>query len=127
TSRLLDSQGTLISSSFVFAILYMWGPWPALLLEGLNTVLAARVHRQRLSEGVFLAATAVISIGAAWLVMPAAGLSDGLYAAGTSVRGIDLVWMFPGWITWFTVYTAIECVLARTRGRRLYRTFPDDF
>jgi diguanylate cyclase (GGDEF)-like protein len=127
TSRLRDSQGTLISAAFVFAILYVWGPWPALLLEGFATLLVSQLNRKPAWETVFLAGGRILAVAAAWLAMPVVGVAYGLETAGLSLRGVDLVWVVPGWVAWFIVYTAIESTLARCQGHPLYRTFPDDF
>ena len=35
-------QGVTISTAFVFAILFYWGPWPALLVHGPSAILARR-------------------------------------------------------------------------------------
>ena len=38
TAGSYDPQGTVTSTAFVFAILYLWGLWPALLLQAGVTV-----------------------------------------------------------------------------------------
>src|SRR5438874_7172752 len=46
TAGVYDEQGTVTSTAFVFAILYLWGLWPALLLQAGVTVTSERVKRK---------------------------------------------------------------------------------
>ncbi len=127
TSKMGDAPGTLMSTAFVFAIMYVWGLWPALLLEALATLLASQLQRRPPWETLFRTGAGLLAVACAWLVMPMAGVAQGLTAAGHGLRGVDLVWMVPGWVAWFLVDTAIEAVVGNVYGRPLYRTFPSDF
>ena len=127
TSRGSDEHGTLISTAFVFAAMYVWGVWPALLVEAVATLLAARLHRRTAWESAFFTSTGVLSLVAAWTTMLVAGDPLGLEAGGHGLRGRDLLWVVSGWILWFVVYTVLETWFARTCGRRLYQSFPADF
>ena len=46
TAGAYDPQGVTISTAFVFAILFYWGPWPALLVHGLGVVLGEIAKRK---------------------------------------------------------------------------------
>jgi diguanylate cyclase (GGDEF)-like protein len=127
TSRATETQGTLISTTFVFATLYVWGLWPALLLEAVATLVAAQLHRRPPWESAFRTGAGVLAVAVAWFAMLFAGVPLGLEAAGLELHGADLFWVIPGWLAWFAVDTAIEGFVAHADGRRLYPTLPGDF
>jgi GGDEF domain-containing protein len=127
TSRASEGHGILISTAFVLATMYLWGVWPALLVEAFATLVAGRLHRRAVWESAFFTSTGVLSLAMAWTTMLAAGVPQGLEQPGLELRGRDLLWVVSGWILWFVVYTALEAWFARTHGRRLYQSFPADF
>ncbi len=127
TSRAVHNQGTLISTTFVFATLYEWGPWQALLLEAAATLIASVLHRRPAWESVFRSGAGTLAVGVSWVTMLFAGFPEGLEMAGQDLHGADLLWVVPGWVLWFVADTAIESFVARTEDRRLYPTFPADF
>ncbi|MFI5099317.1 MAG: putative bifunctional diguanylate cyclase/phosphodiesterase [Actinomycetes bacterium] len=127
TSREVDNQGTLISTAFVFATLYVWGPWPALLLEGVATLFASVLHRRPAWESFFRAGAGMLAVCVSWSTMLLAGVPEGLEVAGQELHGADLLWVVPGWLLWYAADTAVESFVARSEERRLYQTFPADF
>jgi diguanylate cyclase len=127
TSKGTHAPGILLSTAFVFAILYVWGLWPAVLLEAVETLVASLVQRRPPWEAVFRAGAGALAVAVSWLALAAVGLADGLSAAGRELHGVDLLWVFPGWVGWFAADTAIEVFVAKDYGRRLYRAFPADF
>ena len=121
TSRISDAQCMLRPpTAFVFAILYVWGPWPALLVEAVATLLAAWVHRLPLWETLFRPAASVIALAAAWTTMAVAGLEQGLESVDRELRGVDLLWVISGWVLWYVVDLQMERWIAQAAGRRLY-------
>ena len=53
TAGAYDPQGVTISTAFVFAILFTWGPWPALLVHGAGVLLGELAKRKPLWKIVF--------------------------------------------------------------------------
>jgi diguanylate cyclase (GGDEF)-like protein len=127
TSRAAEGHGTLISTAFVFAVLYVWGLWPALVVEAVATLVATRLHRRSAWETLFRPAAGVLSIAAAWSTMVVAGLPAGLESHELELRGHDLFWVIPGWVLWYVVDTFMEAWLARVERRKVFPSFPADF
>src|SRR5215831_9265138 len=78
TAGQYDDQGTVTSTAFVFAILYLWGLWPALLLQAGVTVTSELVKRKQPWIMFFNVGQYVLSATAAWSVMLVAGVPHGL-------------------------------------------------
>ncbi len=75
-----DSQGVATSDAFAFAILYLYGPWPAITLIALSTLVSELVKRKALWKIPFNIGQFTLSIGSAALVM-----TLGLAARGESL------------------------------------------
>ena len=122
-----DSQGVATSDAFAFAILYLYGPWPAITLIALSTLVSELVKRKALWKIPFNIGQFTLSIGSAALVM-----TLGLAARGeslptladplTSLTPVDLTWIVAGWLSFFFVNNTLFSMLADPG-----RTFADDF
>ena len=51
TAGAYDPQGVTISTAFVFATLFYWGPWAALLVHGVGVLLGELAKRKPLWKG----------------------------------------------------------------------------
>ena len=103
TAGSYDSEGTVTSTAFVFAILYLWGLWPALLLQAVVTVTSELVKGKKPWIIFFNVGQYVLSLTAAWWVMVAVGLPDGIEPVGHVLTGSDLTWIVATWVVWFVV------------------------
>jgi len=103
TAGSYGSEGTVTSTAFVFAILYLWGLWPALLLQAVVTVTSELVKRKRAWITFFNVGQYVLSVSAAWLAMVVVGLPDGIAPVGHQLTGWDLTWIAASWVIWFVV------------------------
>ena len=65
----LPGNPVSISLAFVFATLYIWGLYPALVLQAAAVVLSEIVDRKPLWKVLFNIGQYSISVTAAWLVM----------------------------------------------------------
>ena len=75
-----DPQGVTLSTAFVFAMLFMWGLWPAIIAQSLATLaVAARIPVGRRPWGIAL------SRDGRWLVT-ANGLSNDVSLVDTRAR-----------------------------------------
>src|SRR4051794_2868321 len=64
-----DPAGVNISMAFVFAVLFTWGPWPALLTQAFSMVLGELVRRRQWWRVLFNTGQYVVCLGAAWGVL----------------------------------------------------------
>jgi diguanylate cyclase (GGDEF)-like protein len=121
-----DAQGTVTSTAFVFAIMYMWGLWPALLLQAGVTVTSEMVKRKPPWKLFFNVGQYVLSASAAFLPMVVVGLPHGLAAAGRSLTGADLLWIVPTWVIWFLVNNVLVSGVAADVGQSFWQAFSED-
>ncbi len=126
TAGSYDAQGTVTSTAFVFAILYLWGLWPALLLQAGVTVTSELVKRKRTWIMFFNVGQYVLSVTGAWIVMVLVGLPDGIAHAGRPLRGVDLLWIVPSWVVWFVINNVLVSGAAGDTGTGFAEAFFDD-
>jgi diguanylate cyclase (GGDEF)-like protein len=127
TAGSYDAQGTVTSTAFVFAILYVWGLWPALLLQAGVTLTSELVKRKRPWILFFNVGQYVLSASAASLVMVAAGVGQGLAHLGRGLTGSDLVWIVGTWVVWFVVNDALVAGVGDDKGKSFREVFFEDF
>jgi diguanylate cyclase (GGDEF)-like protein len=121
-----DAQGTVTSTAFVFAIMYMWGLWPALLLQAGVTVTSELVKRKPPWKLFFNVGQYVLSATAACVPMVVAGLPHGLVPAGRTLSGTDLLWIVPTWVIWFVVNNTLVSGVAADEGQSFWQEFSQD-
>ncbi len=122
-----DSQGVATSDAFTFAVLYLYGPWPAIALISCATLVSELVKRKPPWKVPYNIGQFALSLGSAALVMglwfratdqPTPTLVEPLAA----LQPVDLTWMVAGWLTFFFVNNTLFSLLADPG-----RTFADDF
>ena len=120
-----DPQGVVMSTPFTFAILAVWGVWPAILLVAVAAVASdLRAHKQWWKV-LFNPAQYALSVGAGYLVMLAFGDAPGL-AHAQRFRVDDLIWLALVWIAYYVVNLVLVAgVLAFSES--FTRTVSDDF
>ncbi len=122
-----DSQGVATSDAFTFAILYLYGPWPAIALISCATLVSELVKRKPPWKVPYNIGQFALSLGSAALVMElwlrASGdVTPTLAAPLAGLQPVDLTWMVVGWLTFFVVNNTLFSMLADPG-----RTFADDF
>ncbi len=127
TAGTYDSQGVATSQAFVFAVLYMYGPWPAIVLMGVGTLLAELVKRKQPWRLLFNVGQYTLSLGAAALVMVAFGHQASLDAPAASLSASDLVWVVLGWFAFFFTNDALVAGTSEDIGRTWAQDFFDEF
>jgi diguanylate cyclase (GGDEF)-like protein len=127
TAGTYDANGTVTSTAFVFAILYLWGLWPAVLLQAGVAVTSELVKRKKTWILFFNVGQYVVSVSAAWLVMLVAGVPDGLAPTGRELQGKDLLWIVPTWLVWFGVNNALVSGVGADKGKTFIEVFTEDF
>src|SRR4051812_41487608 len=126
-----DSQGIATSDAFVFATLYLYGPWPAIALISCATLVSEILKRKPVWKIPFNIGQFALSIGSAALVMELSqSLRDQpiptLAAPLADLQPQDLAWIIPGWFAFFFVNNTLFSMMA-DRGRSFADDFFEDF
>jgi diguanylate cyclase (GGDEF)-like protein len=127
TAGFFDPQGIVTSTAFVFAIMYLWGLWPAILLQAVATTASELAKHKRPLIMFFNVGQYVLSLSAAWLVMVAVGIPDGLASVHRPLTGLDLLWVIATWVVWYVVNNALVSGLAADAGMSFAEGFTEDF
>src|SRR6478735_8114598 len=122
-----DPYGVVTSHAFVFAILYIWGLAPAVVLMAVATLTSELVRRKEPWKIFFNAGQYVISIAAAWPVMLAFGVHPTPSDPLTSLQGSDIAWIVLTWIVMFVVNDALVAGVAGDEGISFREAFVEDF
>ena len=127
TSGFYDPQGVTLSTAFVFAILFYWGPWPALLLQAVAVALGEVARRKQLWRIVFNTGQYVVCLAAAWLVLLLAGMHPSP-SHPHRVDAHDLPAMTLAWVVYFLVnLVLVATALALANRSRWWDEFIADF
>jgi diguanylate cyclase (GGDEF)-like protein len=127
TARTPDAHGVVVSTTFLFAVLLLWGLAPAVVLQVVAVVLAAVAGRKALWRIAFTAGQYVLSWTAAYWVMGFAGRyvdpGDPVPLTGTALPAV-----IAGAVTYFVVSDLLvsACLALRTRTP-VWDHFFDDF
>jgi diguanylate cyclase (GGDEF)-like protein len=98
-----DPQGVVMSTAFVCAMLFLWGPWPAILMVAIASITAdLRAHKSAWKV-LFNPAQYAVSVASADLVMVAFGQHPSLAHPLHDVTAGDMVWMFGACLVYFAV------------------------
>ncbi|MFZ0322917.1 MAG: EAL domain-containing protein [Actinomycetes bacterium] len=122
-----DSQGVPTSHAFAFAVLYMYGPWPAIVLMAVGTLISEIVKRKQLWRLLFNIGQYVLSITAAGVVMVAFGHQASLSTVPATLTASDLVWVVLGWFAFFFTNDALVAGLSGDVGRTWAQDFFEEF
>jgi diguanylate cyclase (GGDEF)-like protein len=122
-----DSQGVATSDAFVFATLYLFGPWPAIALISCATLGSEVAKRKPLWKVPYNIGNFALSVGSSALIMELARGAMGstvptLTDPLTGLQPQDLPWIIAGWLSFFFVNNTLFSMLADPG-----RTFADDF
>jgi diguanylate cyclase (GGDEF)-like protein len=102
-----DPQGVVMSTAFVCAMLFLWGPWPAIIMLAVASTAADLRVRKAWWKVLFNPAQYALSVAAASLVMRAFGAHPSLAHPLGSFHPSDLTWMVGAWVAYFTVNLAL--------------------
>ena len=116
-----------ISLAFVFAAMYLWGLAPALVLLLLAVVMSELFQRKPPWKLVFNVGQYSLSLGAAWLVLLAAGVSPSPTEPGATLSGWDLWWIVGSWLAYHLVNLALVAGTASSDGQTWWESFSEEF
>jgi diguanylate cyclase (GGDEF)-like protein len=121
-----DPQGVVMSTAFACAILFLWGPWPAIVVVSIASIAAdSRAHKPPWKV-FFNAGQYNLSIGAAWIVMACSSRTPSVDNPLSVLTGADLPWMAAACVAYFcTNLVLVSGVLAWTSS--FWRFMLNDF
>jgi diguanylate cyclase (GGDEF)-like protein len=96
-----DPQGVVMSTAFACGILFLWGPWPAIVVVSIASFASDVRVRKAVWKLLFNVGQYNLSIGAAWLVMAYSGRTPSLGHPLEHLSGRDLFWMFGACVAYF--------------------------
>jgi diguanylate cyclase (GGDEF)-like protein len=115
------------SSAFVFASLYMWGLYPAVVLLAVAVVISESLRRKALWKLLFNVGQYTLSLASAWLVMVAVGNTPTPLSPSSGLLGRDLPWIIASWLVYHLVNLALVACLASDDGQTWRESFTDEF
>src|SRR3954447_7153776 len=122
-----DPAGVNVSLAFVFAVLFTWGPWPAVLVQAFAMLLGEVVRRRAWWRVVFNTGQYVVCLGAAWVVLWSFDLrpspTDPLEVTGKLLPVIALSWV----VYFFCNMVFVSLALSLYHGTSFREEFLDDF
>ena len=123
----LPGNPVSISVAFVFATLFVWGLYPALVLQAAAVVLSEIVARKPVWKVLFNVGQYSISVTAAWLVMLSAGVAPTPSAPNLDLTAGDLGWVVGSWVVYHLVNLALVAGLAADGGQSWWESFSEEF
>ena len=123
----LPGNPVSISLAFVFATLYIWGLYPALVLQAASVLLSETVARKSLWKFPFNVGQYSISVTAAWLVMLAAGVDPVPDSPQLGLTVGDLGWIVATWVVYHLVNLGLVAGLAESDGQTWWESFSEKF
>jgi diguanylate cyclase (GGDEF)-like protein len=127
TAGAYDPQGVTISTAFVFATLFYWGPWPALLVHGLGVLLGELAKRKPIWKVVFNTGQYVTCLSVAATVLWLAGMRPSPTHPIGDISVHQMVVMALSWGVYFVVNLAlVATATALHEGSAWWDDFVDD-
>jgi diguanylate cyclase (GGDEF)-like protein len=96
-----DPQGVVMSTAFACAILFLWGPWPAIVVVSIASIAADWRVRKPAWKVYFNVGQYNLSIGAAWVVMACSSRTPSVEHPLSALTAADLPWMVGACIAYF--------------------------
>ena len=115
-----------ISLAFVFATMYLWGLYPAVLLYG-SVLLSEFIQRKPPWKFLFNVGQYTCSMAAAWAVLHLAGVQPSPFDPHAGLSASDLWWIVTSWIVYHLVNLALVAGLAEDGESTWWEDFSDQF
>jgi diguanylate cyclase (GGDEF)-like protein len=116
-----------ISLAFVFATMYLWGLYPAVLLYAGSVLLSEFIQRKPPWKFLFNVGQYTCSLTAAWAVLYVTGTRPSPFDPHTTHAASDLWWIVASWIVYHLVNLALVAGLAGDDGNTWWEDFSDQF
>lgn len=116
-----------ISLAFVFATMYLWGLYPAVLLYAGSVLLSEFIQRKPPWKFLFNVGQYTCSMAAAWAVLHLAGVQPSPFDPHAGLSASDLWWIVTSWIVYHLVNLALVAGLAEDGESTWWEDFSDQF
>ncbi len=128
TAGSYDPQGVTVSTAFVFAILFYWGPWPALLVHGAGVLLGEIAKRKQLWRIVFNTGQYLVCLCLAAGVLWLANLRPSAGRPAEEMMSInELPFLAMAWVVYFVANLAMVATATTLyEGTRWWDDFTDE-
>jgi diguanylate cyclase (GGDEF)-like protein len=127
TAGAYDPQGVTISTAFVFATLFYWGPWAALLVHGVGVLLGELAKRKPLWKVVFNTGQYVTCLAVAALVLWLAGMRPSPTHPIGDISVHQTLIMGLSWVVYFVVNLSLVATVTTVYdGTSWWEDFVDD-
>jgi len=114
-------EGILLSTAFIFATVFLWGLWPAVVVMTVGNVASELIARRPLVDAVFTVATLALGFGSAAGTMALLGIHPGIGTPVHPIVVVDLLWMLLAWASHFlVVHLLVNGGSTLVRGRSSY-------
>ncbi len=121
-----DPQGVVMSTAFVCALLFNWGPWPAIVMVCLAAAASDARARKSWWKLTFNVGQYALSVYAAYLTMWVFGVRASLTSPLPLLKPVDLVWIVAAWFAYF-VLNLVLVIGVVSHGRSYWAVMLDDF
>ncbi len=115
-----------ISLAFVFAAMYLWGLYPAVLLYATSVLLSEMLQRKPLWKWLFNVGQFTCSLAAGWLVLLVGGIAATPTSPHVDMSIGDLGWVIGSWMVYHLVNLALVAGLADD-GATWWEDFTEEF
>ncbi|HTY70995.1 MAG TPA: EAL domain-containing protein [Actinomycetes bacterium] len=126
-SKRYGQGGVTPSTAFTFAVMFIWGPAPAIVLHGIASLLADAVDRKEWWKRIFNLSQYSACLAAAWLSLAVWGWQ----ASPTQPHALsagDLGPMVLSWTVYFVLNNGVvSLVVALRNGSSFWEVFYEDF
>ena len=110
-----DPQGVVMSTAFVMAILFLWGPWPAIVAVSFGTLTSGLRAGKEIWKNLFNVGQYNICFALSWFVMLAFDHHPSIEQPLRALHGSDIVWMVAAWAVYFLLNDVlVSAALAHT-------------
>jgi diguanylate cyclase (GGDEF)-like protein len=123
----LPGNPVSVSLAFVFATMYVWGIYPALVLQVAAVSVSELVARKAAWKVLFNVGQYSISVTAAWLVMVHFGITPTPTSPLVDLTAADFGWILATWVAYHLVNLALVAGLADIRGMTWWESFSEEF
>lgn len=112
---------------FVFAALYVWGPYPALLMMAAAVTFSEILARKAPWKSLFNVAQYCLSVAAGWMVLSLSGVTPTPVDPMGGLTARDLGWVAASWAAYHLTNLALVACLAPAVGQTWRDSFLEDF
>lgn len=116
-----------ISLAFVFAAMYLWGLYPAVILQAGAVLLSELLDRKSPWKLLFNVGQYTCSVTAAWLVLYSAGMAASPTAPQEGLSGMDLWWIIGSWVVYHLVNLTLVSGVSAYYGETWWESFTEEF